>query len=112
MARSFNFLTAALLTLGAPSFGLSQQLAPLSSAITADPPSLMAPAPVGIPAYPAVPFPGPGAAGISPPVQLPGPANSWGDRLSGNHNFANFINWMSNPLFNIVFDTHALPNRG
>jgi hypothetical protein len=101
MARSFIYLTAVLLTLGVPSFGLSQEPAPLSSAITADPPSPTVPAPVGIPAFPVVPFPSPGAAGISPPVQLPGPADSWGDRLSGNHNFANFINWMSNPLFNI-----------
>jgi hypothetical protein len=29
------------------------------------------------------------------------PPGSGGDRLSGNHNFVNFINWMSNPLQNI-----------
>lgn len=36
-----------------------------------------------------------------PQVRAPGPADTRGDRLSGNHSFVNFINWMSNPLQNI-----------
>lgn len=36
-----------------------------------------------------------------PPFQLPTVADAGRDRLSGNHNFANFINWVGNPLANI-----------
>src|SRR5689334_6013119 len=32
------------------------------------------------------------------PVFSSGLADPRGDRLSGNHSFVNFINWMSNPL--------------
>jgi hypothetical protein len=32
---------------------------------------------------------------------FPSPTDTRGDRLSGNHNFPNFINWLSNPLQNI-----------
>ncbi len=32
---------------------------------------------------------------------IPNSPEAWSDRLSGNHNFVNFINWMSNPLQNI-----------
>jgi hypothetical protein len=34
-------------------------------------------------------------------VLFTGPADTRGDRLSGNHNFVNVINWVSNPLQNI-----------
>jgi hypothetical protein len=36
-----------------------------------------------------------------PSVPFPCQANGRGDRLSGNHDFPNFINWVSNPLQNI-----------
>jgi hypothetical protein len=36
-----------------------------------------------------------------PSVSLPSPSDTLRDRLGGNHNFSNFINWMSNPLYNI-----------
>lgn len=40
-------------------------------------------------------------APASPPVEVYGPANIRRSRLSGNHNFPNFINWVGNPLQNI-----------
>src|SRR5262245_16266454 len=50
-------------------------------------------------------LPAPAAAAVEPPACLPVPfccqADTRGDRLSGNHDFPNFINWMSNPLQNI-----------
>jgi hypothetical protein len=40
-------------------------------------------------------------ASACPSVPLSFPAGTRGDRLSGNHDFPNFINWISNPLENI-----------
>jgi hypothetical protein len=58
---------------------------PVAPAPAAAPPPL--PAPVETPAYQPGLFSDQPAAGS--------------DRFSGNHNFSNFINWMSNPLYNI-----------
>jgi len=55
----------------------------------------------GLPTSPTAQNPGPTDFATTPAIQLPGSANPLGGRLSGNHNFANFINWMSNPLSNI-----------
>jgi hypothetical protein len=98
----------------------------LASRVSAEEPSTASPAdppsgPSGLPTLPTLPTlpngggwappqPAPAALGgslLDPPdcsaVALPCPDDRSGrpDRLSGNHNFANFINWMSNPLSNI-----------
>src|SRR5262245_29987660 len=64
-------------------------------------PPTQAPAPVEPLASSPLTVPGPADPCTSPPIQFPGPADAGRDRRSGNHNFANFINWMSNPLANI-----------
>lgn len=74
--------------------------APAQDARGGLPPAPSAPA-VEARFYQPAPVPGPADFGTPPAVQLPGPAEPPRDRLSGNHNFANFINWMSNPLYNI-----------
>jgi hypothetical protein len=61
----------------------------------------MPPAGTFDPARPPAPFPGPADLASGPEWHLPGPDDTPRDRLSGNHDFANFINWMSNPLGNI-----------
>src|SRR5581483_972167 len=37
----------------------------------------------------------------APPANCPAPAAANNGFLTGNHNFPNFINWMSNPIQNI-----------
>lgn len=59
-----------------------------------------APAPVESSIYPE-PAPSNPVGTTSPSIHMPGSVDTREDRLSGNHNFANFINWMSNPLSNI-----------
>lgn len=66
------------------------------------PPASPVPPPVTVvpPAYPPAHPPGPADAAC-PTIPLPGADALPSDRLSGTHDFPDFINWVSNPLANI-----------
>ena len=53
------------------------------------------------PACPPAAVPCPVEPPVIPPGLFPNGADTRGNRLSGNHNFVNFINWISDPLQNI-----------